>query len=76
MREGETHRLRAVRSGETLRVFADDHLAWEGVVGEDVLGFEGPTGVRTDNGRFVFRVIGDKGSHSADCRGGELVASG
>jgi len=76
VREGETHRLRAVRSGETLRVFADDHLAWEGVVGEDMLGFEGPVGVRTDNGRFVFRVIGDRGSHSADCRGGEVVASG
>ena len=76
VREGETHRLRAVISGQMLRVFADDHLAWEGVVGEDVLGFDGPIGVRTDNGRFVFRVIGDRGSHSAECRDGELVASG
>ena len=76
VREGETHRLRAVMSGDTLRVFADERLAWEGTLGENALGFDGPVGIRTDNGRFVFRIVGDRGSHSAECRGGELVAAG
>jgi len=76
VREGETHKLRAVMSGDTLRVFADERLAWEGTLSQDALGFDGPVGIRTDNGRFVFRIVGDRGSHSAECRGGELVAAG
>ena len=73
---GETHSLRAELNGDTLRVFADGRLAWEGEVGEEARAFDGPIGVRTDNGRFVFRVVGEPGGQPSDCRSGELVAAG
>jgi hypothetical protein len=38
---GETHTLRAELSADTLRVFADDRLVWEGDVGE-ARAFDGP----------------------------------
>ena len=76
IREGEAHRLRATLEGETLRVHVDGRLAWEGIVGEDALSFDGPIGIRTDNGRFLFRVVGQRGRRAADCRGGEVVGSG
>ena len=76
IRVGETHSLRAELNGETLRVFADGRLAWEGAVGEEARAFNGPIGVRTDNGRFVFRVVGEPGGEPTDCRSGELVAAG
>jgi hypothetical protein len=75
VRPGDTHRLRAMISGDTLRVYADGRLAWEGSVGDEVREIEGPVGVRSDNGSFVFRVIGDRGGRSGECRG-ELVAAG
>ncbi|HSD10333.1 MAG TPA: hypothetical protein VLF14_05080 [Candidatus Binatia bacterium] len=73
---GETHSLRAELSGATLRVFTDGRLAWEGDVGEETLAFDGPVGIRTDNGRFVFRVAGEPGAQPGDCKRGSLVASG
>jgi hypothetical protein len=76
IRVGETHSLRAELNGDTLRVFADGRLAWEGKVGEEALAFDGPIGVRTDNGRFVFRVVGAPGGQPSDCRSGALVAAG
>jgi hypothetical protein len=75
IREGEPHRLRATLDRDSLRALVDGRLAWEGKIGEDALAFEGPVGVRSDNGRFVFRVIGDRGSRAAECSGGEVVAS-
>jgi hypothetical protein len=74
--EGETHRLRATLDGDTLHVVVDGRQAWEGNVGEDALTFDGPIGIRTDNGRFLFRVVGERGRRSVDCRGGEVVGSG
>jgi hypothetical protein len=37
---------------DALEVFADGELVWQGELGPDALSFEGPVGMRTDNGRF------------------------
>jgi hypothetical protein len=34
-----------------LRVFADGGVVWEGTLGADVLNFNGPVGIRSDNVR-------------------------
>lgn len=55
---GSTHTLRAVIAADdrTLRVFADGTRVFEAVLPEDALSFDGPAGVRTDNGRFDFEL--------------------
>jgi hypothetical protein len=35
-----------------LRVWADEHLVWEGRLGDEVLATDGPVGLRSDNGVF------------------------
>lgn len=55
---GARHRLRARVDGRKLRVWVDGALAWEGVLDEAVLGFDGPIGIRSDNVRFAFRLRG------------------
>jgi hypothetical protein len=52
LRSGDTHTLRAEMNGVELRVFADDSPVWEGSVGAEALGFEGPVGMRSDNARL------------------------
>ena len=52
LRSGDTHTLRAEMIGAETRVFADGALVWEGSVGADALGFEGPVGMRSDNARL------------------------
>ncbi len=54
LQPGSSHTLRAEMSGEELRVFADDREVWEGNVGPDAVGLEGPVGIRSDNARFEF----------------------
>lgn len=48
------HTLRAELSGATLYVFADGQLAWEGTLPDAAFAFDGPVGVRSDNGHFLF----------------------
>lgn len=48
---GEAHVLGAYLEKSELYVFVDDKLVWKGDVGE--LGFDGPAGLRTDNGVFT-----------------------
>ena len=55
-RSGETHTLRAEMNGAEVRVFADGSLVWEGSVGADALGFEGPVGMRSDNARLEINM--------------------
>jgi hypothetical protein len=50
--EGSSHRMRAFLEGRALRVWFDEELAWAGDVGDEVSSFNGPVGIRTDNGRF------------------------
>jgi hypothetical protein len=52
IRVGEPHRLRADLDGRALRVLADDVVAWEGALPDVAMRFDGPAGVRTDNGVF------------------------
>ncbi|HET8937248.1 MAG TPA: hypothetical protein VFN67_27590 [Polyangiales bacterium] len=52
------HTLRAAIAGKDLQVYADGKLSWVAELPEEALGFDGPAGVRTDNGIFdmEFRV--------------------
>lgn len=54
---GETHTLRAEIEGHTLQVHIDGKLTWEGLLDRDALALNGPSGVRTDNGRFKFEFF-------------------
>jgi hypothetical protein len=52
---GSSHTLRAELRGEDLTVQADGQIVWEGSIGP--VAFDGPVGVRSDNGRFVFDLF-------------------
>ena len=54
---GESHTLRAEIEGQTLQVHIDGKLTWEGLLDGDALALNGPSGVRTDNGRFKFEFF-------------------
>ena len=57
LKEGENHTLRAAIDGNTLRVYIDNKLTWEGLLDDEARMLEGPSGVRTDNGRFKFEFF-------------------
>jgi hypothetical protein len=73
LRSGDTHTLRAEMNGAEVRVFADGSMVWEGSVGADALGFEGPVGMRSDNARLEINLeTGPPTKQSAPgCRGQE-----
>lgn len=54
LKEGEPHNMWARIEGSTMKVFIDGKLRWEGILDKEALALEGPSGVRTDNGRFTF----------------------
>jgi hypothetical protein len=56
LRSGDTHTLRAEMNGAGMKVFADDSPVWEGSVGADAHGFEGPVGMRSDNARLEIKL--------------------
>lgn len=49
---GAAHTLRAAMNGEEITVFVDGTAAWEGSVGPDAGGLQGPVGIRSDNARL------------------------
>ncbi len=55
---GVPHRLRVQRTGAVLSVYADAVLAWEGQIPstlpDDLAGL---TGVRSDNGRYIIKLL-------------------
>jgi hypothetical protein len=53
----ETHSLLAELRDDRLSVLADGQLVWEGSLGPLVSEFDGPVGLRTDNGRFEFEMF-------------------
>ena len=69
---GRPYRFSAGGEGFTITTLGRDGA--EGGSGEDALAFDGPVGIRTDNGRFVFRVIGEGSERAVECNGG-VVAS-
>jgi hypothetical protein len=72
---GESRTLRAEMNGAELRVFVDKSLVWEGSLGSEVLGLEGPVGIRSDNARLVIELragepLGVAAQHPTACRAG------
>ncbi len=53
---GERHVLRAALAGDRLVVQVDGRAVWEGALGEEILAFDGPVGLRTDNARVAFQL--------------------
>ena len=49
VRAGSSHTLRAVLKGAELTIWADGALVWVGSLPANLLDFEGPVGLRTDN---------------------------
>jgi hypothetical protein len=62
IRVGSMHTLRADLVGEVLHLTVDGVAAWEGHLPAEAFAFDGPVGVRSDNGAFDFelRVPGDR----------------
>jgi hypothetical protein len=72
---GDAHTLRAEMNGAEMKVFADNSLVWEGSVGPDALGFDGPVGIRSDNARLQIDLragqpLKAQPGHAAGCRSG------
>lgn len=65
--EGSEHSLHATLAGTFLSVNVDGALAWEGHVEDDVLRFDGPVGLRSDNARFDFQFLANPASSSPAC---------
>ena len=57
LRPGEWHRLRARLAGEELDVSLDGHAVWQGSLGAEGMAFDGPVGLRSDNGRFELELF-------------------
>jgi hypothetical protein len=71
---GESHTLAAEMQGTELRVFADNHPVWEGSLSDEVLGFNGPVGMRSDNVRLRIVFSTTPPAHPSSpsgCRGPE-----
>ena len=68
---GDPHTLSADMEGSELRVSADGNVVWEGDLGPEVLSFDGPVGVRTDNGRFEFELLVGEIGAPIPCRAGD-----
>ena len=59
LQKGSSHTMRAKMDNSKLRVWVDQKLVWEGDVGQAAMAFDGPVGIRTDNGRFKFELFTD-----------------
>jgi hypothetical protein len=64
---GDRHTLRATLDGLGLRVVADGNTVWEGVLPADALAFDGPAGIRSDNGEFEFELASEPRDVQAIC---------
>lgn len=53
---GERRSLRAEIDGNQLRVWADGRLVWTGPLPSEIFAFDGPPGIRSDNGLFDFEL--------------------
>jgi hypothetical protein len=72
LRPGDMGILRAELNGTEMRVLVNGGLAWEGSVGPEVLEFDGPVGIRSDNARldFELRAGSRQPGKAAGCRPG------
>ncbi len=63
------HVLAATLDGATLLVTADGNVVWRGELPGTALAFDGPVGLRSDNGAFDFELRVPGGGRAADpCR--------
>lgn len=75
IKRGQHYTLRAIIDGDKMRVYGNNKLVWEGLLGAEAQAFNGPVGVRSDNGRFDFGLFaalphGDQQGASAACHAG------
>jgi len=68
---GSSHALFVEMTGSEMHVSVDGGGVWEGDLGPDALSFDGPVGVRTDNGRFEFQLLVREMGAAIDCRAGD-----
>lgn len=54
---GSSHRLRAMLDGQILRVEVDNQPVWTGELGDEIMAFDGPIGIRTDNVAMDFTLM-------------------
>lgn len=74
LKQGERHTLRAEAEGGTMKVFVDNKLHWEGLLDPEAVALVGPSGVRSDNGRFRFEFFSSEpvsGRENPPCRPAE-----
>ena len=71
LKPGDSHSLLADMNGSQMRVSVDGNIVWEGDLGPEALAFNGPVGVRTDNGRFGFQFLTSEIGAPVPCRKGE-----
>jgi hypothetical protein len=57
LRAGDWHRLRASLEGEMLTVSVEGEVVWQGPIGAEGMAFDGPVGMRSDNGRFEVELF-------------------
>lgn len=79
LRSGEIHTLRAEMKGAEMILFVDSSRVWEGFAGPDVLGFDGPVGIRSDNARLQIELrVGEplrtRSGNPPSCRQGAAEA--
>jgi hypothetical protein len=67
---GEPHTLRAELHGDMMDVLADGKLTWRAPLPLSALDFDGPAGIRSDNGTFDFELRVPGGG--ATCAGGAM----
>lgn len=68
---GDSHALLADMKGSEMRVSVNGSVVWEGDLGPEALAFDGPVGVRTDNGRFEFQLLVGEMGAPIPCRPGD-----
>jgi hypothetical protein len=56
LHSGDTHDLRAEINADEMKVFADNQIVWEGSLGPEVVSFDGPLGIRSDNARLQIQL--------------------
>lgn len=56
LQPGQSHTLRAEMKNQELRLLVDHHEVWNGDLGAEAAGLDGPIGIRSDNARFEFEL--------------------
>jgi hypothetical protein len=74
--EGQAHSLHAAMQGQELRVYVDDRLVWQGQLGMEATGLQGPVGIRSDNARLELQLFTAHASNSQQHGGTAACRSG